>query len=58
MKYPNLRIMTACMGPTDTSMLLNLSPNDIGEWTKDEQEDLLDLLKAKQKSVYNYMPIF
>jgi len=35
-------------------MLLNLSPNDIGEWTKDEQEDLLDILKAKQKSVYNY----
>ncbi|KAE9535688.1 hypothetical protein AGLY_007589 [Aphis glycines] len=52
MKYPNLRIVTACMGPTNTSMLLNLSSNDIGEWTKDEQEDLLDILKAKQNVDY------
>ncbi|XP_025208135.1 15-hydroxyprostaglandin dehydrogenase [NAD(+)]-like [Melanaphis sacchari] len=50
MKDSNLRIITACMGPTNTSMLLNLSPDDIGEWTKGEQEDLLDMLKAKQKS--------
>lgn len=51
----NLRILTACMGPTDTSMLLNLSPDEIaGEWTIDEQEDLLDILKTKQKSVNYY----
>jgi len=27
--------------------MLNLLPNDIGEWIKDEQEDLLGILKAK-----------
>lgn len=39
------------MGPTDTPMLLNLAPGDIGEWAKEEQENLLDKLKAKQKFV-------
>lgn len=37
------------MGPTDTPMLLNFAHGDIGEWAKDQQENLIDVLKAKQK---------
>lgn len=51
MNNNNVRFIIACMGPTDTPMLLNLVQDDIGEWAKDEQENLLDELKAKQKLV-------
>lgn len=49
MNNDNVRFLTACMGPTDTPMLLNLVQGDIGEWAKDEEENFLDQLKAKQK---------
>lgn len=49
MSYCNVRLLTACMGPTDTSMLLKFAQDDIGEWAKHEQENLLDALKTKQK---------
>lgn len=49
MKTENVRLVTACMGSTDTPMLLNLTQDDIGEWAKDNDIDLLDKLKNKQK---------
>lgn len=49
MNYDNVRFLTACMGPTDTPMLLKLAHDDLGEWAKDQQENLLDVLKSKQK---------
>lgn len=51
MKNDNVRFLTACMGPTDTPMLLNFAQDDIADWAKDEQENLLDVLKIKQKCV-------
>lgn len=46
------------MGPTNTPMLLNFAENEIGDWAKDRQEQLLNALKAKQKLVHTYAVIY
>ncbi|VVC36645.1 NAD(P)-binding domain,Short-chain dehydrogenase/reductase SDR [Cinara cedri] len=49
MENNDVRLLTVCMGPTDTTMLYNLSETDVGEWAKDNLLNLTDALKIRLK---------